>query len=168
MTSASSIEDNKQRNVSLSKRDSDGSSSSSSCQQQIESSKASNDSYWRLNSPMVGGHVTDACHPSNKYWDWDGSNAKKNRMVESHVKSILAYEAARVMLSADNIVKQLQQTSGKNNSSASSIETLIQNESDEYLTHREVYGDEYWHAVVSSISAKNKPALAVGNNGYWD
>jgi hypothetical protein len=113
---------------------------------QVQSHKESNDQYWAWESNQVAAHTMDASHPNANYWDWE-------EKTEQHpFQALLEYEAVRQMLTAENIVRQMQSTKVEECACAA------QNKSVDYWTWSECYGDQYWEAPKSQAVA----------TGYWD
>ena len=111
---------------------------------QVQNHKESNDQYWHCESNQVGAHTMDASHPNANYWDWE-------EKTEQHpFQALLEYEAVRQMLTAENIVRQMQSTKVQ--------ECATQNKSDDYWTWSEHYGDQYWET----------PKSQAVSTGYWD
>jgi hypothetical protein len=111
---------------------------------QVQSHKESNDQYWAWESNQVASHTMDASHPNANYWDWE------EKTEEHPFQALLEYEAVRQMLTAENIVRQMQWTKVQ--------ECATQNKSDDYWTWSEHYGDQYWEA----------PKSQAVSTGYWD
>ena len=118
---------------------------------QVNGVKQSNDGYWNWSSPQVAAHTMDETHPNRNYWNWKSDLDKK----EHPFQALLEYEAARQMLTADNIVRQLQ-SQPQPVTSGSCVEC-----SDDYWTWSEEYGDSYWEAQQPAVAA-------TGNAGYRD
>jgi len=115
---------------------------------QIESNKVCNDQYWTWGASGVAPHTMDSSHPANSYWDWETTDEKPDA-----IKALLEYEAVRQMLTADNLVKQIQSQQVSSASSANEG-------SDDYWSWSEEYGDRYWEA--------QQPAVAATGQAYWD
>jgi hypothetical protein len=111
---------------------------------QVQTEKASNDTYWAWESPVSASHVNDASHPNVDYWTW---NVEK----KSPVDSIMECEAARQMLSVAHIVGNLQ--------SQQLVDTPTSAASDDYWNEAEDLGDCYWD---------DAPQYQAVTTGYWD
>lgn len=111
---------------------------------QVQTEKASHDTYWAWESPVSASHVNDASHPNVDYWAW--SVEKK-----SPVDTIMEYEAIRQMLSVAHIVGNLR--------SQQLVDSPTSAESDDYWNEQEDLGDCYWDEAPQQQSV---------TAGYWD
>jgi hypothetical protein len=110
--------------------------------------KAANDGYW-----MWQASIKFASTAEHSYWDW---SSQPTETKQSLVKSLLEYEAARTLLSADHVIETLK---GQSNIAQTSC-TKSKNSVDNYWTWSEGLGDRYWDATPQ--------AVAVGGSSYWE
>jgi hypothetical protein len=125
----------------------------SSTRRQTEATKEYNDGYWQWESAKVASHVADASHPNANYWDWSSSEEQQKA---SPIEAILEYEAARELLTASNMIRQLQAAAPVSSSGTKAS-------SDDYWADAQGYGDQYWQWPAESTMT----VLATGQR-YWD
>ena len=108
--------------------------------------RSSSDPYWKWESPKTSSYG----HRVHDYWNWD------RRCKPSPLDSLLEYEAARQILSSDNIATNLKFHHEMMETTSKSDTTRP--ESDDYWMWSEHLGDSYW----------DTPATQVLTTGYWD